>query len=200
MYIRSRARIVCARLRAFSAAACDARHHEGRRFLLEPVHPWTTPDSDGCCFCGRMPPKRGPLWRGEQAQELRMYMDVHQANPCACLRTRSTRIVRRARHRGVFSLGDFLLGKQEKVTRSPQASGSLLLKTESKETALHEGFRRYDEQTQCPIQSAAQEKKQTRLSATNRGSKSPIRRRRPSTLRHSQGPRRARDRVCRRPI
>ena len=39
----------------------------------------------------------------------------------------SERVARRARHRGCILFGDFLLGKQEKVTRSPQASGSSAL-------------------------------------------------------------------------
>ncbi len=51
-------------------------------------------------FCGRMPPKRGPLWRGERAEEKsaggrtrcapvrRMYTDVHPAIPVARSRTR----------------------------------------------------------------------------------------------------------------
>ena len=55
---------------------------------------------------------------------LRMYTDVHQANPGACSRTRSTGTVRRARHRGVLSFGYLSLHEQRKVTRSPQARGS----------------------------------------------------------------------------
>jgi len=38
-----RARIVRAPLRAISAAPCDARHRERRRFVHEPVHPCTAP-------------------------------------------------------------------------------------------------------------------------------------------------------------
>ena len=51
------------------------------------------------CFCGRMPPKKGPLWRGERAEEKPegararcarvrcAHMDVRSANPVARSRT-----------------------------------------------------------------------------------------------------------------
>jgi len=53
-----------------------------------------------CCFCGRMPPKRGPLWRGEQvegqpegaragsARGRCAHKDVRSAPPGTCSRTR----------------------------------------------------------------------------------------------------------------
>ena len=73
-----RARIVRAPLRAFSAAPCDARHRERRPCSTNPCIPALpqgerSPRRKTCasccrCFCGRMPPKRGPLWRGERAQ------------------------------------------------------------------------------------------------------------------------------------
>ena len=58
--------------------ACDARHRERRAHPPNPCIPafrrtgrsrhrriWASCCS---CCCGRMPPKRGPLWRGERAE------------------------------------------------------------------------------------------------------------------------------------
>jgi hypothetical protein len=56
-------------------------------------------------------------------------MDVRQANPDLRSRTRSEA---ESATSGCISFGYFSLGKQRKVTRSPQASGSVALSAETK--------------------------------------------------------------------
>ena len=98
------ARASCARpSRALTAAACDARHREGRRLFHEPAHPWTAHRRNWLFLLWQDAAKRGPLVARRtgagtarrvarrRRASLRMYTDVHQANPGACSRTRSTR-------------------------------------------------------------------------------------------------------------
>ena len=101
------------------------------------------------CFCGRRPPKRGPLWRGERAEEQPegaragcarvrcMYMDVHSANPGAHLRTRRAGCPEGAPP-GVCFFGDFLCTSKESYPLTRRASGSTALKTNKSRGA---GFR-----------------------------------------------------------
>src|SRR5690242_9223655 len=85
-----------------------------------------------------MPPKRGPLWRGEGAEESPKG-GAHDARQfAACTGTYIQRTpehprgvggqdARRPRHRGCVSLVTFF-AQAKKVTRSPQASGSRALR------------------------------------------------------------------------
>jgi hypothetical protein len=125
--------------------ACDARHRERRAHPPNPCIPafrrtgrsrhrriWASCCS---CFCGRMPPKRGPLWRGERAQgkarrvARRMRASSLWAHGCAVseppehAREVGGQDARRPRHRGCVSLATFF-AQAKKVARSPQASGN----------------------------------------------------------------------------
>ena len=146
------ARILRAPLRAFSAAPCDARHRERRRFFHESVHPCTAlrnrsplekpsekkRSASSCfCFCGRMPPKRGPLWRGEGAQEKPegwragcapvrcAHMDVRSTDPGAASRSRRAGCPKTASP-GVCFFGYFLCTSKES---DPLAAGEWKLCT-----------------------------------------------------------------------
>jgi hypothetical protein len=91
------------------------------------------------CFDAHDARYRGPLDRGETAEELSegwptrcgpvrcQSRDGLSANPGAGSRTRSTGTVRRARVRGGLLFAYFLLATQEKVGRSPKASESSAL-------------------------------------------------------------------------
>ena len=92
-----------------------------------------------CCFCGRMPPKRGPLWRGEQvegqpegaragsARGRCAHKDVRSAPPGTCSRTRRAGCPESAPP-GVCFFGDFLCTSKESYPLARRASGSLALK------------------------------------------------------------------------
>jgi hypothetical protein len=91
---------------------------------------WLCPRSG---FCGRMPPKRGPLWRGEGAKEKSaggrtrcapvrcMYTDVHPANPVAPSRSRKAGCLETATP-GVCSLVTFLCTRTAPQERREQRS------------------------------------------------------------------------------
>jgi len=88
-----------------------------------------------CCFCGRMPPNWGPLWRGERAEEKPegaragcarvrcMHMDVHSANPAARSRTWRAGCPEGAPP-GVCFFGDFLYTSKESYPLGRRPSGS----------------------------------------------------------------------------
>jgi len=68
------------------------------------------------CFCGRMPPKLGPLWRGSgwRKSPKGRAQDAREG-----AREPGGQDARKARNLGCVSFGDFSLHKQRKVTRSP---------------------------------------------------------------------------------
>jgi len=91
-----------------------------------------------------MPPKRGPLWRGEGAEEKPegwrarcapvrcMYMDVHSANPGAASRSRRAGCPETAPP-GVCFFGYFLCTSKESNPLARRASGSLALEARKQE-------------------------------------------------------------------
>ena len=108
------------------------------RWLLEKPDAGERSVSCCFCFCGRMPPKQGPLWRGEGAQEKPegwragcapvrcMHMDVHSANPVAHSRTRRAGCPESAPP-GVCFFGYFLCTSKESNPLAQRASGSSAL-------------------------------------------------------------------------
>src|SRR6188768_847492 len=99
-----------------------------------------------------MPPKRGPLWRGERAEEKPegwragcapvrcMHMDVHSANPGERSRSRRAGCPETAPP-GVCFFGYFLCTSKESDPLARRASGSLALQTNYKSKELDSGFR-----------------------------------------------------------
>ena len=93
---------------------------------------------ESLCFCGRMPPERGPLWRGEGAKERPegwragcapvrcAHRDVRSANPVARSRTRRAGCPESAPP-GVCFFGYFLCTSKESDPLARRASGSLAL-------------------------------------------------------------------------
>jgi hypothetical protein len=133
--------------------------------IHESVHPCTTPRRrDGklwlgfglalawlwlwlcSSFCGRRPPKRGPLWRGEGAQDKStggrarcaavrcMYMDVHPANPRSTLAHSQGSMPGERDAGGVFLWLPFFAqaAQAKKVTRSPAGRVEALLKRQAR--------------------------------------------------------------------
>ena len=97
-----------------------------------------------------MPPKRGPLWRGERAKG--GAQDARQFAVCTwtCIqrtpqpaRVLGGQDARRARHRGCVSLVTFF-AQAKKVTRSPAGRVEALHFT-NKSKELDSGLRRNDE-------------------------------------------------------
>src|SRR4029079_871655 len=93
--------------------------------------------SVSCCFCGRMPPKRGPLWRGEAVEEKPggwrarcapgrcAHMDVRSTHPGTASRSRRAGCPETAPP-GVCFFGYFLCTSKES---NPLAAGEWKLCT-----------------------------------------------------------------------
>ena len=143
------------------------------RFLHESVHPCTASRKTvaslrSCrsplsfasiccsCFCGRMPPNRGPVRHGEQAEEMPegacagcarvrcVHTDVHSANPVACSRTRRAGCPEGAPS-GVCFFGCFLCTSKESNPLGHRPSGSSALEDQQTKSEMGSGFRRNDE-------------------------------------------------------
>jgi hypothetical protein len=123
-----------------AAASLKARHSGGSRNpapLLFP-RPGKRLELPSSGFCGRMPPKWGPLWRGERAEEKPegaragcarvrcAHMDVRSANPAARSRTRRAGCPESAPP-GVCFFGYFLCTSKESNPLARRASGSIAL-------------------------------------------------------------------------
>src|SRR4029079_201113 len=94
--------------------------------------------SVSCCFCGRMPPKRGPLWRGEAVEEKPggwrarcapgrcAHMDVRSTHPGTAPRSHRAGCPETAPP-GVCFFGYFLCTSKES---NPLAAGEWKLRSE----------------------------------------------------------------------
>ena len=134
-----------------SVTGCDARHRERCRDpRIRPSVDCVEPDVQvtekfaerargaSGCFCGRMPPKRGPVRRGEGAQEKArrgprrmrgrslLYMDVQSANLRSAFANPQGRMPGGRAFRGVLSLVT-LFAQAKRVTRSAAGRVEALL-------------------------------------------------------------------------